>query len=83
MNPSCESTKKIDQKWAKIQYFGGLSQRFLPLAETKISANMSRITSMGELIEMVQYTSDESVPTPDVVNDNYCMEMVSDVLTAL
>ena len=54
-NPFRESTKKIDQKWAKIWYFGGLSQRFSPLAETKISANVSRVTPMGELIEMVQY----------------------------
>ena len=29
------------------------------------------------------YTSDESAPNPDVVDDNYRMGMVSDVLTAL
>ena len=52
--PMGESISQIDQKWAKIWYFGGLSRRFSPLAKTKILANASRITPMGELIEMVQ-----------------------------
>ena len=50
--------QKINQKQAKIWYFGGLSRWFPPLAETKISANTSCVTPMGELIEMVQYARD-------------------------
>ena len=55
VNPSRELIKKINQKWMKVWYFGSLSWQFSPLAKTKILANVSHITPMGKLIEMVQY----------------------------
>ncbi len=54
LDKACKAIQKLKKNWMTCRK-KLMSQGFLPNAETKISAGLSRITGPAELNEMVQY----------------------------